>query len=295
MPNPLRMLSRRKQARKDALAQAWRDVAYVSDASPIIVGGCPRSGTTLVRVILDTHSNICCGPETEIFKPGRRNPTRLAGLLDLPAGRVEKLLEEADSQAQFIDELFAAYAHASGKPRWAEKTPNNIQSLDFIFDRFPRARFIHALRDGRDTICSLRTHPRHKVVDGELVPLNTNNPIDQCIETWVTEVQRGTVHRGDDRYYELRYEDLILNPEPTLRSLFDWLEEPWEPGVLNFHEVKSGSRDVKKFPQNPEATQKMSDKSLGRWREHLTDDEVAMFMERAGDLARDLGYLDEAE
>ncbi len=290
MAAPLNFVRSWKKQRREARDAAWRSAPYVSEAKPIVVGGCPRSGTTLIRVILDTHPNLCCGPESEIFKPGRRNPARLADLFDLDAAAVEELLERSGSQAEFIDGFFELYRVRTAAQRWAEKTPNNIQSLDFLFEHFPKAKFIHMIRDGRDTICSLRTHPRHKVVDGELVKLDTNNPIPQCIETWVRETSLGLAWREDPRYFELRYEDIVRDPESTLRRVFEFLEEPWDAVVLSFHEVQSASRDVSKFPQNPEAVRQLSSSSLARWQKDLSEAELALFYERAGDLMRTFGY-----
>ncbi|MCK4871932.1 MAG: sulfotransferase [Phycisphaerales bacterium] len=290
MPSPIQLIRQAKRARKDARNARWRGGDYISQAGPIIIGGCPRSGTTLIRVILDTHPSIAAGPETAVFRTGLRNPKRLASLLDLPEADVASMQKRGESQARFIDELFAAYCDAAGKARWAEKTPENIQHVNFIFKHFPNARFIHAIRDGRDTICSLRTHPRHKVVDGKIVPIETNNPIDQCIDTWIAQVSLGLPLRDDPRCFELRYEDLVLDSEPVLRRLFDFLDEPWDPRVLAFHEVKGGSRDAAKFPQNPEATQRMSAKSIGRWREQLSRDDLDLFYERAGALMQTFGY-----
>lgn len=290
MTAALNLIREWKKRRKERRHLAWREAPYVSDADPIVIGGCPRSGTTLIRVILDTHPNICCGPESEIFKLGRRNPVRLAERFDLDKAEVVALQKRSESQAEFIERFFAMYCRRTGKKRWAEKTPINIQSLDFLFDRFPKARFIHMIRDGRDVICSLRTHPRHKLIDGKLVKLNTNKPIDQCIDTWVRETGRGLAWRGDPRYFELRYEDIVSDPVATLKRTFEFLGEPWDPVVLSFHEVKSASRDVSKFPQNPEAVQPLSSKSHGRWKRDLSEEELRLFCERASDLMREFGY-----
>lgn len=290
MAAALKPLKDWRRRRKEARHAAWRAAPHTSDAQPVIVGGCPRSGTTLIRVILDTHPHLCCGPESEIFKPGPRNPRRLAELFDLDPATVAILQQQAASQAEFIAQFFRLYCQETGKKRWAEKTPNNIQSLDFIFEHFPEAKFIHMVRDGRDTICSLRTHPRHKVVNGKLIKLDTNNPIEQCIDTWVRETSRGLSWRNDPRYFELRYEDVVNDPEPTLRQVFEFIDEPWDPAVLDFHEVSSASRDVTRFPQNPEAVQKLSPRSLARWKTDLSEEELRLFYEKAGDLMAKFGY-----
>ena len=177
--------------------ERWRRQPYVSDSSPIVVGGCARSGTTLMRVILDSHPNICCGPESNLFYPGRRGLETLASRFDLPLDLLRGILKESHSQAQFIDMFFAEYSSVTGKPKWAEKSPRNILVLDYIFEHFPKARFIHMIRDGRDTVCSLRTIPRREVVDGKLVDINTRNPLGPCIKRWLRDVRAGQAYRGD--------------------------------------------------------------------------------------------------
>ena len=278
--------------------EKWYTAPYVSEASPIVVGGCGRSGTTLMRVILDSHKNICCGPESSLLFSGRPLPRRLSRLgsqFDLPLGLVQQMLKTSSSQARFAELFFGAYSSATGKPRWADKTPSNVRYLDHIFSHFPKAKFIHMIRDGRDTVCSLRTHPRHKIVDGKLVELNTRNPLDRCMARWVNDVQAGMAYRGDARYIEIKYEDLVLNTEMTLKTLFDFLGEEWDEQVLRFHEVNTASRDVSKFPQNPEATRPITASALGRWRTQMTSEEAAVFKRMAGPLLINLGYASDNE
>jgi hypothetical protein len=205
---------------------------------------------------------------------------------------MDDLLRRSRTRAEFIDAFFDAYRKKCGKPLWADKTPRNVQALPYILEHFPRARLVHMLRDGRDVICSLRTHPRHRVVDGKIIPLHTWNPIEQCTSRWVQDVRLGLHHRGDPRYFEIRYEDLVQSPEATLRPLFEFLELPWEPAVLRFHEVRSTSRDPTKFAQNPEATRPLQATALGRWRRDLNAADLAYVVREAGALLREVGYLD---
>jgi hypothetical protein len=271
----------------------WRRRPYVSAASPVVVGGCGRSGTTLMRVILDTHPNICCGPESRLFLPRWPSPRNLAKRFALPETHVAALLSASGSQAEFVEQFFAAYAAGRAKRRWAEKTPRNVQHLDFIFEHFPQARFIHMIRDGRDTICSLRTHPRHKVVDGRLIELNTRHPIEPCITRWIDDVRAGLQWRGDPRYIEIRYEALVTDPRQTLMQLFAFLGEPFDERVLDYHKQQGQSRDPRHFPQNPEATHAMYTAAVARWQRDLTPDELALVQREAGPLLRQLGYVTE--
>ena len=271
-------------------ARRWRRGAYTSAADPIIVGGCGRSGTTLMRMILDTHPRICCGPESHLFLPHLPAVAKLAGRFGLREAAVTELLRTCDSQAEFIDRFFAAYSDTRRKPRWAEKTPRNVLHLDYLFAHFPNARFVHMIRDGRDTICSLRTHPRHKVVDGQLVPLNTWHPIRPCVDRWVTDVTAGLARRGDPRYIEIRYEALVAQPRETLTRLFEFLGEDFDERVLDYHREQGQSRDATHFPQNPEATQAMYTKAVARWRRDMSPEDIEVVKREAGPLLTALGY-----
>ena len=276
----------------------WNRGQHVSSASPIIIGGCGRSGTTLMRVILDSHSQIACGPESNVFpSPNRLNPgspgaAKLAKKFDLSATEMDAMLGQAGSRAEFAENFFDRYRGRANKPLWADKTPRNVQVLPYIFKHFPQARFVHVVRDGRDVACSLRTHPRHRVVNGEIVKLNTWNPIEDCIGRWVNDVGLGLAYRQDPRYTELRYEDLVLETETTLRNLFEFLELDWEPAVMNFHEVQSASRDPVKFAQNPEATRPLASSSIGRWKTDLSEEDLNLILRRGGDLLKTLNYLE---
>lgn len=295
------LFARAKQLVSGARAYRWNRGDYVSRETPIIIGGCGRSGTTLMRVILDSHSQIACGPESNVFpSPNRLNAgspgaEKLAKKFDLSSNEMSELLNTSTTRAEFAARFFDSYRNHAGKPLWADKTPRNIQVMPYILEHFPRARFVHVIRDGRDVVCSLRTHPRHRVIDGQIVKLDTWNPIEDCVGRWVKDVGDGLVYRGDPRYYELKYEDLVTDTEGTLRGLFDFLQLAWEPGVMSFHEVQSASRNPVKFAQNPEATKPLQSSSIGRWKKDLTGDDLAYVGRECGPLLRTLGYADEGD
>jgi hypothetical protein len=282
--------------RNRARTHAWFHRPWTSDLAPIVIGGCGRSGTTILRVILDTHSQIACGPESNLFTRVSLPHSdiayldRLAERFDTPRDRILELLDDSSCHAEFVERFFERYMLASGKSRVAEKTPANVHRIGWVFRHFPRARFVHVIRDGRDTVCSLRTHPRHRVVDGCLVPVETNNPVDACVERWVNDVAAGLRWRGDPRYLEVRYEGLVHDTEATLRELVLCLGLEWEPALLDHDKVGGGSRDPTRFPQNPEANHPVYKSAIGRWRTDLSADEQQTVERRAGPLLRDLGY-----
>jgi protein-tyrosine sulfotransferase len=289
------MLQRMDRLRRRLIAQAWRHVPAKSELRPVVVGGSGRSGTTLMRVILDAHPNLCCGDESDIFRRALRWnlgwQETLAANFDLPAERIKQMVAASRSQTGFIERFAATYAAASNKRRWADKSPKNVLVLPWIFRHFPEARFVHMIRDGRDVASSLRTLPRHKVVDGKLVKLNTWKPIDGCAERWRNFVSKGLAYRGHPNYFEVRYEDLVIDPEPILRKLLTFLGEPWDDAVLRFDEANRNQRDVTRFPQNPEVFRPLYTSSMARWKRDMTADEIDTFKQIAGPLLIKLGYV----
>jgi protein-tyrosine sulfotransferase len=282
-----------RKAGREFRIRRWRAKPYVSDSEPIVVGGAGRSGTTLLRVILDSHPHISCGPESNLFLPDPVSKARLhtlSELFDLDHSALVRLRRSSGSQAEFIDRFFEMYCELTGKPRWAEKTPRNVRVIDFVFERFPGAKFVHMIRDGRDTACSLRTHPTHRVISGQVVPVTTRNPFDLCIRRWMSDVRAGLEYAGRPGYVELRYEQLVADPEPALRELFAQLDEPWDASVLDFHSQRSPSRELERMPQNPGANQPLYASAIGRWRRDMSREEAELFKQMAGSLLVDLGY-----
>lgn len=271
----------------------WYMAGHTSRDSPVVVGGCARTGTTLMRVMLDTHPSIYCGPETGLLylrTLTRRKLRNLAEKLEIPEEELRAMARETPSYLQFVEALFNHLKDRAGKPRWGEKSPQNVLHIDRIFRHFPDARFIHMIRDGRDTACSLRNFPQYTMVDGQRVELDTDNPLDQCARRWVNDTRKGMMWRGDPRYMEVRYEDLIERDEETLIRVFEFLGEPWDERVTKYYEIKSPSRDEEKMPQNPGATRPIYKTARGRWRDEFTEADERIFKAVAGDLLVELGY-----
>jgi hypothetical protein len=192
-----------------------------SKRPPIFVVGCPRSGTTLLRQILDSHSSISCGPETRFLWGMRgieeRNWQTLAGF--------GMSLEEWHAQVRALFEaLHLRYAQTQGKTRWAEKSPDYALMLDYVDALYPESQIVHIVRDPRD------------VIDSWMHFYGTRS-VHQAARNWVRYVRAAhdfARSQLEHRAIEIRYEDLARDPEQTLRKLFAWLGEPWEEEVLRF-------------------------------------------------------------
>ena len=200
------------------------------------------------------------------------------------------IYDAAASRPAFIEGFAALCMKKAGKARWAEKTPRNISRIAEIFRSFPAARFVHVLRDGRDVACSLRTHPRHKVVDGKLVPTGIRRPIAGCARRWVRDIESSRRWWSDPRFMTVRYEDLVLDPRPALERLMALVGEDWDEAMLEHASADSPFRDATRFAQNPEALGAVTTSSLNRWQRDFDVRDKRIFKRIAGPLLAELGY-----
>ena len=149
-----------------------------ASAAPFFIVGSPRSGTTLLQVLLNAHPHVAIPPESHLYRVFAPVMDRY-GDLSAPANRLrlahdkvtntwirpwgldvtaEQLVAEATRPGRggLIDALLRRYAAAQGARRWGEKTPYHVSFLPAIFADFPDARIIHLVRDGRDVLESRR-------------------------------------------------------------------------------------------------------------------------------------------
>jgi hypothetical protein len=245
-----------------------------SEPAPIFIVGAPRSGTTLLRSIVDAHPNICCPPwETGVFD---RFDRMLSGDLEIVIDSEQSYpLHKPELVAwcrRSCDDLFRVLTEKSGKPRWAEKTPAHVFHIDLIHATYPAAQFVHIIRNGRDAVRSLQSQP--------WAPGN----IRWSCHRWVQSVQAGR-EAGRKlpaaQYLELRYEDLISEPELNIKSLCHFLHEDYAPAMLNFHEPKNNTWGATAKP--------LTNKPVNKHRE-LTLWERLNFRVIGGATLKELGY-----
>lgn len=250
------------------------DPAPGGSAPPIFVVGSPRSGTTLTRFILDSHPSISCGPETHFLG----DLHRLADTHWMRAERFDVDREYWDHLVRdFFEALHVDYMRRRGRRRWADKTPGYALHLDYIDRLFPDARFVHVIRDGRDVVASYRYRWGYRAAV-------------KAPGQWARHVDAGLrFGRGTaaDRYHEIRYEELVRNPEQVLRPLFEFLDEPWDAAVLAFNQ--SSPLVAARREQSGE------DSLIYTSRVGVGDAELDPFLRRifnarAGRLMRELGY-----
>lgn len=238
---------------------------------PIFIGGMYKSGTTLLRSMLAQHSAVSSGLETFWFDltRGASGPEaieaalqRLATYFDLPVERLRTHHAAASSSGAFLDALMHEVRTRDGTLRFIEKTPGNIGVIDRIWAHWPGAQVLHIIRDPRDVYASV------------LEAAKWQDP-DVFAARWAETIGTGLtlvaqLRPNAELYRELRYEDLIRNPETTMRGISSFLELPWQPQVASFG---GQSRD---FDLVVSATGKAST-TLERLKKPLTDERIGIW------------------
>ena len=267
-------------------------------AQPLIILGVGRSGTTLLRVMLDRNTTLAIPYET-FFVPqlahrhGRRPSIdefvddlgRLRTLYDwgIRPEDVRPRLREGMTTSEAIVAIFETYAQRQGKPRWGDKTPLYMQQLPLLERLFPDALWVHLVRDGRDAALSFLELPEGFSGKTWAQP----RTVAQFAARWRTEIlaaRRLGRHAGS-RYLELRYEDLVAEPERELRRVCDHASLPWEDGMLDHTRVS----DAANMPEHRNLAQPPTP-GLRDWRSQMSRDDTLAFEQVAGDVLRSSGY-----
>jgi len=281
--------------------------------APFVIG-MTRSGTTLLRLMLDSHPELTIPPETHFipdvikaFKEGTNSPDELAeifigsrrwddfGISERKFRRELHKLRPVVRPEVPVRTFYRLYAKGQGKTRWGDKTPGYATKVRRINRILPEAHFIHMIRDGRDVALSLRDR------DAGLTT-------EQVARRWrhrINRTRRAAKHVPE--YFEVRYEDLVAEPEKTLRGICERIELEWSPLMLDYHQTASERLEEMAQPLEAEGEKRgLSAESrldahaltsepprtdrAGRWRREMTPEELEIFEEHAGELLAELGY-----
>lgn len=241
----------------------------MSDIPPFFLYGALRSGTTLLRLILNQHSQVHSLEETDfLFDYARTDASGPGGMLH-------------DRDGIESDVFFRLYGIAMPEGQGADlthrlitaisdKVPGSTPCLDIhrhvsqAAEQFPEAKFIHLLRDPRDVARSS-------------VGMGWAGHSYYGVAHWIdTEADWDAANLPPERALTVRFEDLILDLDAGLRDICEFLGIPYEPEMLEYH--KHASYD----PPDPAIAYKWKKKALTR--------DIALIEGRAGDLMTARGY-----
>ncbi|MBA3232492.1 MAG: sulfotransferase [Propionibacteriales bacterium] len=255
------------------------DAAAGPATSPIFVVGSMRSGSTMLRLILDSHPNIAIGSETGFM--GALLATKTIPNWKFGKEwyrRLDWTEEEFDGRLRdFYSEIFARYASTQGKGRWGEKTPFHTAHIETMAQVFPTAVFVGIIRHPGAVAASLRKSFHYTFADG--------------LSHWTAanlDMMRAGTELGS-RFVACRYEDLVLEGESVLRELMSCLGESWSPDLLQHHVVQR-DKGAPRAVEGSTITRDPIDATRAiRWTHSATDDDYRALQSTSA-LAAFFGY-----
>jgi hypothetical protein len=269
---------------------------------PFFVLGAQRSGTTMLRLMLNSHPHLCVPHESKFmttFFP------RLDGYGDLSeSANVARLLDDVSrnpavergglirdkhlilahsiaSYADLIDAIMTERAKAEGKPRWGDKTPFYTPDIDILWHLFPEAKIIHLVRDGRDVSLSQR---RISWLPNSLPRIAEN-------WRWMTTIchKVGSV-RGAKYFLEVRYEDVVRDTEAALRKICDFLDEPFAPEMLAYEQAARDAVPPESLEWHLNSVRSPNPDKAFAWKRELPVSDRIIFEQHAGEALELFGY-----
>lgn len=269
--------------------------------NPIFVVGAQRSGTTLLMMMLNGHSKIAIPHESDFIIEFYNRLNEYGDLKEKK--NIEELVvailkhwrvKEWDKKIQFkdiniaachsysdiISQIFSSYAKKCGKKIWGDKTPGYTLHMDILNTLFNNSIFIHIIRDGRDVALSLKG----LWFDGSLL-----NGLYYWSEKVFVARKMGLMLPAK-RYFEIRYEDLVADPEKELKKLCGFLEIEYETSMLNYS-TKSKHIVGERISKHHKNLLRRPDKALTyKWKHKLLFREMALCDMIIGDRLKEFGY-----
>ncbi|KAE9554895.1 hypothetical protein FO519_001923 [Halicephalobus sp. NKZ332] len=239
----------------------------------IFIGGIPRSGTTLMRAMLDAHPFVRCGEETRVI------PRILALRAQWKKSEREwKRLQEAGVDDDVINAAISSFivqviaGHGSPAPRLCNKDPFTLKSTTYLAEIFPNSKFVLMIRDGRATV--------HSIISRQVTITGFNlNDFRQCLTKWnagISVMYDQCKAVGSTRCTMVYYEQLVLHPETEMRKLLDFLDLPWNSSVLNHEDLIGKDISLSKTERSSDQVIKpVNLDALSKWVGHIPEDVVA--------------------
>ncbi|MAK65196.1 MAG: hypothetical protein CMF75_10740 [Maricaulis sp.] len=263
---------------------------YAVGKSPIFIGGAPRSGTTLLRAIVNASRNIVCGPEMRVI------PALCHLNQQIEDGHMDVLQANYGLDAQALHDRFArtidqllAPLHLKTGARVAEKTPANILHFPRLRRLFPDSPLIAVVRDGRDVVASLLCMDWTDAHTGQ--PMAITRDAGAAAQLWVDSVEAGRRLAGDPGFTELVYERLARDPQAEIGRLFLRLGESEDALARALDHVRHFDKRAGQAESSADrVAQPIDTAAIGRWQRDLSPAQIRQVEAIAGPTLEAMGY-----
>lgn len=286
----------------------------LNETTPFFILGNPRSGTTILRLMLDSHPNITVPPECGFMVwfyneyshfqfDSREDISKFISKLK-KAKKIDswnldyKSLEDVLlnnlplEYKDLINLIYRSFSLEKDLKIWGDKNNYYINHIQQITSIYPRAKFIHIVRDGRDVACSYKELNAKNIIS-EFAPKLPSN-ISQIAMEWCTnnlQIEKGIENYAEKKYYHLiRYEDLINNSEFELQKITEFLELDYSSEMLKYHYISKSYEPEEYFQWKAKTKTPPNSSSIGRYRNDLSPSELDTFLSLGMPLLMKYGY-----
>lgn len=284
--------------------------------APVFVIGNPRSGTTLLRLMLTNHANIVIPPECgfavwfyeKYHALGFSESVIDAFIQDISTARkietwdldYAKLREyiiksNAVSYPQAVSAVYEFYGHSLGRTfhRWGDKNNFYLSHIETLHAMYPSAQFVHIVRDGRDIACSYKGLGKSRMSSkyAPNLPVNIREIAYEWVEN-IHKIRESFEKLPSKQVFEVRYEDLVLQPVQELQKICYFLGEPYDPAMESYYIKNQVERQepVEFLLWKAKTVEKPTDSEVEKYKRELTDVEIAEFEHISGSILKLYDY-----
>lgn len=251
----------------------------VSSSEHIFVVGPPRNGTTLVKNVLRSHSEICgVDRETRFFL--RKNFADFRHPSDIKDDEMKDIISKSKSIVGLFDNFANRIKQKKGKDIFLEKTPEHALRMDYIINHFPKSKVIFVIRDPRDSVRSAKNVPN------VWSTFANKNKIKSYMSVWKNSLNEYDKHKS--RVMLVKYESFCENTNECLSRMMNFID--LSPEVEQLHPTSYGNTVVSEAESHLRLREPITAKSVGRWKKELSREEVCQIEESVASEMRELGY-----
>ena len=242
----------------------------------VFISGAPRSGTTLLKTLLTRHHSLV-GIDYESTGLFRYRHVPLDSLLELPGEEISRIQRHCKDLVSLYDAYAKCVVDRQRGEVFVDKIWPRVFRLKFVDRHFPRARWIHIIRDGRDCFCSARKHR----------DIPQASSVERFARYWRASTEMISTSLRNGALMELRYEDLTSNPGPILQRTMDFLGFEFEEAQLD---VDAGIPKIASWDIHQGLNREIHQEGHCRWASEMAYEEQLAFRKLAGGTLERWGY-----